>query len=209
MLLLGSLLLRLLLSLLLGLLLLLLLLDERFLVGLLNHNKLLSLLLLGISAATSAALVLLQMLTLVKHQVVLLEERLTALAHVRSHGATTVGVASVMQQQAVLGRKALAAVATVVGLGLGLRHHYGLLVLLHLLLLDLLGLLLLNHLYLVGLLLLLLHLLVVLNLLLLLGWTLRLDGLLNHLAGRGDYLYWNGRRLHYRVGCDHRRATSY
>lgn len=191
-LLLGGLLLRLLLGLLLRLLLgllLLLLLDQGFLVGLLDHNKLLSLLLLlGGRAATTPALVLLQMLTLVQHQVVLLEERLTALAHVRPHGAASVRVASVVQQQPVLGGEALAAVATVVGLGLGLRHHYGLLVLLDLLL-DLLGLLLLllllNHLNLVGLL--LLHL-VVLNLLLL-GWALRLDGLLNHLAGGGDYLY--------------------
>lgn len=87
----------------------------------------------------------------------------------------------------MLGGEALAAVATVVGLGFGLGHDYGLLVLY--LLLNLLGLLLLlDHLnlLLVGL---LLHLLVVLNLLLLLGWTLRLDGLLNHLAGGGDYLY--------------------
>lgn len=108
----------------------------------------------------------------------------------------------------MLGGEALAAVATVVGLGFGLSHDYGLLVLN--LLLDLLGLLLLlNHLnlLLVGLLL-LLHLLVVLNLLLL-GWTLRLDGLLNHLARGGDYLYLihgreqmprNGRRQSAQIG---------
>lgn len=118
---------------------------------------------------------------------VLLEEGLTTLADVGPHGAAAVRVASVVEEEAVLGGEALAAVATVVGLGFGLGHDYGLLVLY--LLLDLLGLLLLlDHLnlLLVGL---LLHLLVVLNLLLLLGWTLRLDGLLNHLAGGGDYLY--------------------
>lgn len=121
---------------------------------------------------------------------VLLEEGLTTLADVGSYGAAAVRVASVVEEEAVLGGEALATVATVVGLGFGLGHDYGLLVLN--LLLDLLGLLLLlDHLdlLLVGLLL-LLHLLVVLNLLLLLlGWTLRLDGLLNHLAGGGDYLY--------------------
>lgn len=191
------LLLRLLLRLLLGLLLglLLLLLDERLLVGLLDHNELLSLLGLGLllrgCAATAAALVLLQMLALVQHQVVLLEERFAALADVRPDGAAAVRVASVVQQQTVLSGESFAAVAAVVGLGFGLGHDDGLLVLdLLLLLLDLLGLLLLllllDHLdlLLVG----LLDLLVVLHLLLL-GRTLRLDGLLNHLAGGGDYLY--------------------
>lgn len=62
-------------------------------------------------------------------------------------------------------------------LGLGLL---GLL----LLLLNLLHLYLL-HLYLLLVRLLLLHLLLVV----LLGWTLRLNGLLNHLTGGGDYLY--------------------
>lgn len=140
---------------------------------------------------------------------VLLEEGLTALADVGSYGAAAVRVASVVEEQAVFGGEALAAVATVVGLGFGLGYDDGLLVLN--LLLDLLGLLLLlDHLdlLLVGLLL-LLHLLVVLNLLLLLGWTLRLDGLLNHLAGGGDYLYLvdgreqmprNGRRQGAQIG---------
>lgn len=187
------LLLGLLLSLLLSLLLLLLL-DEGLLVGLLDHDKLLSLLLLltGAGTATAASsLVLLQMLALMQHEVVLLEEGLTTLAHVRSYGTAAVRVASVVEQETVLGREAFATVATVVGLGFGLGHDDGLLVLDLLLDLLLLGLLLLlDHLnLLVGLLLLLLHLLVVLNLLLLLGWTLRLDGLLNHLAGGGDYLY--------------------
>lgn len=121
---------------------------------------------------------------------VLLEEGLTTFADVGSYGAAAVRVASVVEEETVFCGEALATVATVVGLGFGLGHDYGLLVLN--LLLDLLGLLLLlDHLdlLLVGLLL-LLHLLVVLNLLLLLlGWTLRLDGLLNHLAGGGDYLY--------------------
>lgn len=88
----------------------------------------------------------------------------------------------------MLGGEAFTAVATVVGLGFSLGNDDGLLVLD--LLLDLLGLLLLllDHLnlLLVGL---LLHLLMVLNLLLLLGWTLWLNGLLNHLTGGGDYLY--------------------
>lgn len=186
------LLLGLLLSLLLSLLLLLL--DEGLLVGLLDHDELLSLLLLltGAGTATAASsLVLLQMLALMQHEVVLLEERLTTLAHVRSYGTATVRMASVVKEKTVLGREAFATVATIVGLGFGLGHDDGLLVLDLLLDLLLLGLLLLlDHLnLLVGLLLLLLHLLVVLNLLLLLGWTLRLDGLLNHLAGGGDYLY--------------------
>lgn len=187
------LLLGLLLSLLLSLLLLLLL-DEGLLVGLLDHDELLSLLLLltGAGTATAASsLVLLQMLALMQHEVVLLEEGLTTLAHVRSYGTATVRVASVVEQETVFGGEAFATVTTVVGLGFGLGHDDGLLVLDLLLDLLLLGLLLLlDHLnLLVGLLLLLLHLLVVLNLLLLLGWTLRLDGLLNHLAGGGDYLY--------------------
>lgn len=187
------LLLGLLLSLLLSLLLLLLL-DEGLLVGLLDHDKLLSLLLLltGAGTATAASsLVLLQMLALMQHEVVLLEEGLTTLAHVRSYGTAAVRVASVVEQETVFGGESLATVTTVVGLGFGLGHDDGLLVLDLLLDLLLLGLLLLlDHLnLLVGLLLLLLHLLVVLNLLLLLGWTLRLDGLLNHLAGGGDYLY--------------------
>lgn len=58
------LLLGLLLSLLLGLLLLLLL-DEGLLVGLLDHNELLALLLLGGAGTAAAPLVLLQMLALV------------------------------------------------------------------------------------------------------------------------------------------------
>lgn len=187
------LLLGLLLSLLLSLLLLLLL-HEGLLVGLLDHNELLSLLLLltGAGTATAASsLVLLQMLALMQHEVVLLEEGLTTLAHVRSYGTAAVRVASVVKEETVFGGEAFATVTTVVGFGLGLGHDDGLLVLDLLLDLLLLGLLLLlDHLnLLVGLLLLLLHLLVVLNLLLLLGWTLRLDGLLNHLAGGGDYLY--------------------
>lgn len=187
------LLLGLLLSLLLSLLLLLLL-DEGLLVGLLDHNELLSLLLLltGAGTATAASsLVLLQMLALMQHEVVLLEEGLTTLADVRSYGTTAVRMASVVEQETVFGGEAFATVATVVRLGFGLGHDDGLLMLDLLLDLLLLGLLLLlDHLnLLVGLLLLLLHLLVVLNLLLLLGWTLRLDGLLNHLAGGGDYLY--------------------
>lgn len=187
------LLLGLLLSLLLSLLLLLLL-DESLLVGLLDHDELLSLLLLLTGAGTataSSSLVLLQMLALMQHEVVLLEEGLTTLAHVRSYGTTAVRMASVVKEETVFGRESLATVTTVVGLGFGLGHDDGLLVLDLLLDLLLLGLLLLlDHLnLLVGLLLLLLHLLVVLNLLLLLGWTLRLDGLLNHLAGGGDYLY--------------------
>lgn len=191
------------------LLLLLLLLDEGLLVGLLDHDELLALLLLAGAGAAAAPLVLLQMLALVKHEVVLLEEGLTALADMGSYGAAAVRVASVVEEQTVLGGKALAAVATIVGLGFGLGYDDGLLVLN--LLLDLLGLLLLlDHLnlLLVGLLL-LLHLLVVLNLLLLLGWALRLDGLLNHLAGGGDYLYLvdgreqmprNGRRQGAQIG---------
>lgn len=131
------------------------------------------------------------MLALMQHEVVLLEEGLTTLAHVRSYGTAAVRMASVVKEEAVFGGEAFATVTTVVGLGLGLGHDDGLLMLDLLLDLLLLGLLLLlDHLnLLVSLLLLLLHLLVVLNLLLLLGWTLRLDGLLNHLAGGGDYLY--------------------
>lgn len=186
------LLLGLLLSLLLSLLLLLLL-DEGLLVGLLDHNELLSLLLLLTGAGTATApssLVLLQMLALMQHEVVLLEEGLTTLAHVRSYGTTAVRMASVVKEETVFGCESFATMATVVGLGFGLGHDDGLLVLDLLLDLLLLGLLLLlDHLNLLVSLLLLLHLLVVLNLLLLLGWTLRLDGLLNHLAGGGDYLY--------------------
>lgn len=185
------LLLGLLLSLLLSLLLLLL--DEGLLVGLLDHDELLTLLLLLTGAGTATAtssLVLLQMLALMQHEVVLLEEGLTTLAHVRSYGTTAVRMASVVKEETVFGGESFATVATVVGLRLGLGHDDGLLVLDLLLDLLLLGLLLLlDHLNLLVGLLLLLHLLMVLNLLLLLGWTLRLDGLLNHLAGGGDYLY--------------------
>lgn len=134
-------------------LLLLLLLYQCFLVWLLNYNELLltgsrlcllllllaSLtLLLGIGCRGSSATdrwLLLQMLTLVQHQVVLLEERLTALAHVCPHSATTVRVAPVVQQQTVLGRKTFATVGAVVRLGFRLSHDNGLLVLLLLLLL--------------------------------------------------------------------------
>lgn len=56
---------------------------------------------------------MLHVLTLVKHQVVLLEESAVALAaNVRSHGAFPVRVALVVQLQAVLGGEAFVAVLT-------------------------------------------------------------------------------------------------
>uniref|UniRef100_A0A182KJ11 Uncharacterized protein n=1 Tax=Anopheles christyi TaxID=43041 RepID=A0A182KJ11_9DIPT len=84
------------------------------------HNKLLLssgrlLLLLTTARPTTSALILLEMLTLVQHQMVLLEECLTALAHVRPHRAASVRVTSIMQQQSMLGRKSLATVGAVVG----------------------------------------------------------------------------------------------
>lgn len=99
------LLLQLVLLLLLGLLLcglLLLLLDQSILVGLLNNNQLLlllglSLLSLRLRLALASSLILLEMLTLMQHEVILLEEGLSALANVCSHRAASVRMASVMQ----------------------------------------------------------------------------------------------------------------
>lgn len=135
------------------------------------------------------------MLSLVQHEVVLLEERLSALAHMRAHRALALGVSPRVLQQPVLRGESFAAVLTEVRLGLGhvvdlllvlyLLHH-----LLHLLLLDLVValhldncLLLLDMILLY--LLLLLHLVVLLHdrrVLLLLGTLLHLHRLADHLA---------------------------
>lgn len=189
----------LLLSLLLGLLLclllgglLLLLLNQSVLVGLLDHNQLL---LLGLSlllslrlrlALATTSLILLEMLALVEHQVILLEEGLSALANVCSHRAASIRMASIVQQQSVFSRESFSAVAAIVGFGFRLCHHDRLLVLY---LLDLRRLL--NNLYLLlGLLVLhLLGLLVLLYLDLLLRRALRLQRLLYHLTRGGDNLY--------------------
>lgn len=187
-----SLLLSLLLCLLLGGLLLLLL-NQSVLVGLLDHNQLL-LLLLGLSllslrlrlALTTTSLILLEMLALVEHQVILLEEGLSALANVCSHRAASIRMASIVQQQSMFSRESFSAVAAIVGFGFRLRDHDRLLVLY---LLNLRRLL--NNLYLLlGLLVLhLLGLLVLLHLDLLLRRALRLQRLLYHLTRGGDNLY--------------------
>lgn len=83
--------------------LLLLLLDQSILVGLLYNNQLLlllglSLLSLRLRLALTSSLILLEMLPLMQHEVVLLEEGLSALANVCSHRAASVGMASVVQQ---------------------------------------------------------------------------------------------------------------
>lgn len=175
--------------------LLLLLLNQSVLICLLNNNQLLLrllLLLLGLSLrlrlALARTLVLLQMLPLMQHEVVLLEESFSAFAHVCSHGTASVRMATVVQQKTVFSGESFATVAAIVGFGLRLRDHNGLLML------DLLKLLnwLLNNmnLLLMGCLrldLLLSMLMLYLNLLL--RWALRLQRLLYHLTGGGDNLY--------------------
>lgn len=181
------LLLCLLLCLLLGGLLLLLLLDQSILVGLLNNNQLLlglSLLSLRLRLALTRSLVLLEMLALMQHEMVLLEEGLSALANVCSHSAASVWMASIVQQKAMFSRESFATVATIMGLGFRLGDHNRVL---GLYLLDRL----LNDLYLLlGLLVLdLLLCLLMLYLHLLLGRALWLQRLLYHLTGGCDYLY--------------------
>lgn len=127
----------LLLGLLLGLCLLLgglLLLNQGILVRLLYNNQLLlllglSLLTLRLRLALASSLTLFQMLTLVQHEMIFLEEGLTALANMRSHGTTSIGMASVVQQQSMFGRESFAAVAAIVGFGFRLCDDNRLLVL--------------------------------------------------------------------------------
>lgn len=189
------LLLGLLLCLLLSSLLLLLLLNQGVLVCLLNNNQLLlllRLLLLGLTLLTlrlrlalSGTLILLEMLPLMQHEMVLLEESLSAFANVCSHGTSSVRVATIVQQKTMLSSESFATVSAVVGFGLRLRDHNGLLVL------DLLQLLdrLLNNLNLLLMGLSLDLLLLMLHLDLLLWRALRLQRLLYHLTGGGDNLY--------------------
>lgn len=162
---------------------------------LLNNNQLLLLLrlrLLGLTLrlrlALSGTLILLEMLPLMQHEMVLLEESLSALANVCSHGAASIRMATIVQQKTMFSSKSFAAVSAIMGFGLRLCDHNGLLVL------DLLKLLdwLLNNLnlLLVGCLSLdLLLSLLMLYLDLLLWWALRLQRLLYHLTGGGDNLY--------------------
>lgn len=110
----------------------LLLLNQRILVRLLYNNQLLLLLglsLLTLRLALASSLTLFQMLTLVQHEMIFLEEGLTALANMRSHGTTSIGVASIVQQQSMFGRESFAAVAAIVGLGFRLCDDNRLLVL--------------------------------------------------------------------------------
>lgn len=112
----------------------LLLLNQGILVRLLYNNQLLlllglSLLTLRLRLALASSLTLFQMLTLVQHEMIFLEEGLTALANMRSHGTTSIGMASVVQQQSMFGRESFAAVAAIVGLGFRLCDDNRLLVL--------------------------------------------------------------------------------
>lgn len=112
----------------------LLLLNQGILVRLLYNNQLLlllglSLLTLRLRLALASSLTLFQMLTLVQHEMIFLEEGLTALANMRSHGTTSIGVASIVQQQSMFGRESFAAVAAIVGLGFRLCDDNRLLVL--------------------------------------------------------------------------------
>lgn len=112
----------------------LLLLNQGILVRLLYNNQLLlllglSLLTLRLRLALASSLTLFQMLTLVQHEMIFLEEGLTALANMRSHGTTSIGVASIVQQQSMFGRESFAAVAAIVGLGFWLCNDNRLLVL--------------------------------------------------------------------------------
>lgn len=112
----------------------LLLLNQGILVRLLYNNQLLlllglSLLTLRLRLALASSLTLFQMLTLVQHEMIFLEEGLTALANMRSHGTTSIGMASVVQQQSMFGRESFAAVAAIVGLGFWLCDDNRLLVL--------------------------------------------------------------------------------
>lgn len=112
----------------------LLLLNQGILVRLLYNNQLLlllglSLLTLRLRLALASSLTLFQMLTLVQHEMIFLEEGLTALANMRSHGTTSIGVASIVQQQSMFGRESFAAVAAIVGLGFWLCDDNRLLVL--------------------------------------------------------------------------------
>lgn len=112
----------------------LLLLNQGILVRLLYNNQLLlllglSLLTLRLRLALASSLTLFQMLTLVQHEMIFLEEGLTALANMRSHGTTSIGVASIVQQQSMFGCESFAAVAAIVGLGFWLCNDNRLLVL--------------------------------------------------------------------------------
>lgn len=112
----------------------LLLLNQGILVRLLYNNQLLlllglSLLTLRLRLALTSSLTLFQMLTLVQHEMIFLEEGLTALANMRSHGTTSIGVASIVQQQSMFGCESFAAVAAIVGLGFWLCDDNRLLVL--------------------------------------------------------------------------------
>lgn len=112
----------------------LLLLNQGILVRLLYNNQLLlllglSLLTLRLRLALASSLTLFQMLTLVQHEMIFLEEGLTALANMRSHGTTSIGVASIVQQQSMFGCESFAAVAAIVGLGFWLCDDNRLLVL--------------------------------------------------------------------------------
>lgn len=112
----------------------LLLLNQGILVRLLYNNQLLlllglSLLTLRLRLALASSLTLFQMLTLVQHEMIFLEEGLTALANMRSHGTPSIGVASIVQQQSMFGRESFAAVAAIVGLGFWLCNDNRLLVL--------------------------------------------------------------------------------
>lgn len=175
-----------LLSLLLGLLLclllsglLLLLLNQSILICLLNNNQLLLLLLrltlltLRLRLALPRTLILLEMLPLMQHEMVLLEESLSTLTNVRSHGASSIRMTPIVQQETMFSGKSFATVSAIVGFRLSLRDYNGLLMLdlLQLLdrLLDDLNLLLMGCLSLN-----LLLSLLMLYLDLLLWWTLRL-----------------------------------
>lgn len=112
----------------------LLLLNQGILIRLLYNNQLLlllglSLLTLRLRLALASSLTLFQMLTLVQHEMIFLEEGLTALANMRSHGTTSIGMASVVQQQSMFRRESFAAVAAIVGLGFWLCDDNRLLVL--------------------------------------------------------------------------------
>lgn len=144
---------------------------------------------LRLRLALPGTLILLEMLPLMQHEMVLLEESLSTLADVCSHGTASIRMAAIVQQKTMFSGESFAAVSAIVGFGLRLRHHNGLLVLdlLQLLdwLLDNLNLLLMGCMS--------LDLLLMLYLDLLLWWALRLQRLLYHLTGGGDNLYWNGR----------------
>lgn len=155
-------------------------------------------------------------LTLMQHQMVLLEERLAALAGMRSHRALSVRMTPCVLDQAVLRREPFVTVRAEVRLGL--RHHLAvhlwlllhlllLLLLLHLLMHDRLRLdnrlLLLGCLYLVV----VLHYRRVLLLLLLLGTLLHGHRLADHLSVRGQDLYRHRVGRHDRgIRRDHRNS---